>query len=172
MGCPMAVHAHSGTRGLPSGSRLNYEWLAKGNHAVFRPCATGQRHWQCGEFKWVQQIRSCAVGGLWNSEVERRRPPLSAGSGVAVAAKRYWRPCWTASASPGPAIGPPTGSRWAKRRAGSDGPLSPSGWLRPQAPARLSPLPPRPATVQGGPATLFLSSRGQGRLGLTGRRRR
>ena len=23
----MAVHAHSGTRGLPSGSRLNYEWL-------------------------------------------------------------------------------------------------------------------------------------------------
>jgi|GEM_PF-3807842 len=27
MGCPMAVHAHSGARGLPSGSRLNHEWL-------------------------------------------------------------------------------------------------------------------------------------------------
>jgi len=23
----MAVHAHSGARGLPSGSRLNHEWL-------------------------------------------------------------------------------------------------------------------------------------------------
>ena len=33
-----------------------------------------------------------------------------------MAARRYWRPWCTASASPGPAIGRPTGSRWAKRK--------------------------------------------------------
>jgi hypothetical protein len=45
MGCPMAVHAHSGARGLPGGSRLNHEWLPKSNKKHLTIRRHGQNNW-------------------------------------------------------------------------------------------------------------------------------
>ena len=82
---------------------------------MFRGCSTGPRQGQRLEFKRVRQTGNRA-GGTSASKAGAHRPLLCAGSGAAVAARRYWRPWWTASASPGPATGRPTGSRWAKRK--------------------------------------------------------
>jgi hypothetical protein len=82
---------------------------------MFRGCSTGPRQGQRLEFKRVRQTGNRA-GGTSASKAGAHRPLLCAGSGAAVAARRYWRLWWTASASPGPATGRPTGSRWAKRK--------------------------------------------------------
>ena len=64
----------------------------------------------------------------------------------------YWRPWWTASASPGPLSSGQLDPAGPNARAGPDGPLSPSGWLRSQAAVRLSPLPPPSSNGSGRPS--------------------
>jgi len=85
---------------------------------MFRGCSTGPRQGQRLEFKRVRQTGNRA-GGTSASKAGAHRPLLCAGSGAAVAARRYWRLWWTASASPGPAIGSPPGCWRSKRKCGA-----------------------------------------------------
>ena len=52
----MAVHAHSGARGLPGGSRLNHEWLPERNS-----CRRGRPGWAEPEI-WFRIVHVAADG--------------------------------------------------------------------------------------------------------------